>query len=433
MSIAAGTKVANWAATFDFQPREFHRPASIEEMAALVRNESQRNGQIRVFGSRHSWNPLIASDSTSMSLENFSGVESAEGSSVWVKAGTTIHDAGRALAKLGFSLANQGDIDCQSLAGAISTGTHGTGIQFGPIASQVSGLKILHADGSHRTYQRGDPDWLALVISLGAQGIVTHYRMDCVPLENYSMRAEKVAWDEFVSTWSQRSYSIRNYEAFWFPNQREVIAKITEPSSDARLLLPFNKSQTGAWLENGAWWLLSEVSRYGRGAAAFAASTAHRLSGDERCNGPIHQIFPTQRSVRFFETEYAFDFSVSEDLLTELRRWFEIEMPQVSFPLEIRSCGGDPQWLSPTQNRPTLFVAAHMYRKMEYREYFRKIQKIFERFGGRPHWGKMHELDAKQIGELYPKLSDFLVVRRRLDPNGLFLNPYLERLWGVRS
>ncbi len=433
MSTTAGTSLANWAATFDFQPQEFHTPSQLDEIAAIVRSSARRNGKLRVFGARHSWNPLIATSQTSLSLERFSGIESVDGSAVWVKAGTTIHEVGNLLARLNLSLENQGDIDCQSLAGAISTGTHGTGIGFGPVASQVSGIKILHADGSHRTYTRDNPEWSALVISLGAHGVVTHYRINCVPMENYSMRSEKISWDEFVSTWDSRSYSTRNYEAFWFPNHDEVIAKITELSQDTRLQLPFNKSGVGARLENSAWWLLSEVSRLGPRGARFAAQTAHRLASDERCNGPIHRIFPTDRSVRFFETEYAFDFSVSSDLLRELKRWFQVEMPYVHFPLEIRSCAGDSQWLSPTQNRPTLFIAAHMYRKMEYRAYFKQLQAIFDQFGGRPHWGKMHDLEAKQINERYPRLSDFLKVRRKLDPNGLFLNPYLERLWGVTT
>lgn len=425
----------NWSGSVRAAPRVVVTPSSLDELARLAGGWGREGRHVRVVGAGHSFTPLVQTDDVLVSLDNMQGVISVDAgqgtAKVW--GGTHLKRLGDELLAHGLAQENLGDIDKQSIAGAISTGTHGTGVTFGSIATQVVGLTLVTASGEvlECSAEQQPEIFKAAQVSLGALGIVAAVTLRVVPARrlHYQARREPLA----VTLANLERYKAENshFEFYYFPFTKWAQVKFANETDAAPNGRRFWGNVNDLVLENGVFWVLSEackaVPRLTRTGSAISAWGV--ASVDETNHS--HEVFATPRLVRFQEMEYNLPAEQFVETLEEVRACIDREKFRVHFPLECRFVRADDIWLSPAYGRDSAYIAAHMYRGMPYREYFAALEEIFLRHGGRPHWGKHHSLTAAQLAPRYPRWHDFLRVRAQLDPQGVFLNDYLRRLFGV--
>ncbi|MFD1426552.1 FAD-linked oxidoreductase [Kroppenstedtia sanguinis] len=425
----------NWSGSVRFTPREAAFPTTEEEVVSLIHRAQEKGTTIRVIGSGHSFTPLVETDSLLVSLDRMQGVQTvnSEQQQVSVLGGTKLKALGASLLQQGWSPENLGDIDVQSIAGAISTGTHGTGLGLGNLSQQVEALTLVTADGQIRECSaKQDPNlYQAARVSIGSLGIISQVRLRVEPLYRLHFQSKRLPLAEVVNRLEEYPSNHRHFEFFWFPYTDSVQAKFMNktdaPPTRKGWWSSFNK-----WvLENGAFWCLSEGARiFPRFSQTVSRISAWGVPQFEE-TGNSQSLFATPRHVRFNEMEYSVPFASLPAVIEEMKQALEENQFQVHFPIEIRFVKGDDIWLSPAYGRDSAFVAVHMYKGMAYKEYFQAMEHIFLRHEGRPHWGKMHHLGADELSKLYPHWHDFQHIRHQLDPDGRFLNPYLRRIFGL--
>jgi L-gulonolactone oxidase len=394
------------------------KPSSVEEVAEAVSDTKE----VRTAGSGHSFSPLVATDDTLVSLEEFTGVVSVdeEAGKATARAGTVLSEFNDEAAEHGLAMENLGDVDRQTVSGAVSTGTHGTG-QFGVIATQLSGVEVVTADGETRWFEEGDDAFGAAKVSLGALGVLTEMELDLVPSYGLELVREKQDLDESLSNFHRYVEQNRNFEFFWFPNTRTAITKRMNEAPAEKLRRPDGK------FENAAWKLACEASRFL--PSKYSSRLASSVIEEQSLVGPSHEVYPFPREVRFNETEYGVP---AENFVEVFREIVEVvEDHDAVFPVEVRYVEGDEIPLSPAHGRDTVFIAVHRYHKKPYRDTFEACQEVFRDYGGRPHWGKMHFLSSEELRDMYPEWDAFQDVRQKLDPDGVFLNEHLREVFGV--
>jgi FAD-linked oxidoreductase len=401
-------------------------------VAAIRRAASEGQG-LRSAGSGHSFTPLVATNGLLLSLENVSGVQETDldAAEVTVLAGTRLKALGEELFARGLAMENLGDIDAQTLAGALSTGTHGTGRSLGTLSTQTVALALATATGDVIDCSRSrEPDlFQAARVSLGSLGILWSARLRVLP--TYRLRYVRKSMDLEECLGSLEILGAhRHFELYWFPHTGRVDTKAMDltdapPSPDG-----FSRFLNDVVLENGAFWALSEACRWVPRLTAPVSRLSARLVSEGTRVGPSHRIFATPRLVRFQEMEYAVPAESGADCLREIRRYVDDKQVRVHFPVEFRFVQGDDIWLSPAYQRDSAYIAVHQYRGMPYQDYFDGVEAIFRNHRGRPHWGKLHTRKATDLAPLYPMWDRFQDVRRLVDPRGLFQNGYLRMLFG---
>ncbi|MCS6894522.1 MAG: FAD-binding protein [Bacteroidia bacterium] len=427
----------NWGRTVSFHPARLVYPQREEEIASYINQAADQKKNLRVVGAGHSWTPLIQTDGVLLSLDRMQGLISLlptdELVTLW--AGTRLHAALSSLWQAGYSLANQGDIDRQSIAGAFSTGTHGTGKAFGILATQVAHYRFIDGKGQiHDIYPDEKPElFRALQVSLGLLGVITQITLRVMP-RYYLRLIKKVEPLEAVLEKSEMyAAQHRHFEFFWFPYSPLALVKLTDISETPGRVSFWRRWLIDAVWENGAFWTLNKIAQvFPRRSASLCRFAGRNMTAEERIDR-AYRIFASPRWVRFREMEYGVPAAVGPEVLREIRRWIEKHQPAVSFPIEYRYVQGDDIPLSPAQGEDRIFIAVHMYYRMPYERYFREIEAIFQSYEGRPHWGKMHTASSEYLHRVYPHLSKFLQLRDALDPEGVFLTPYLRKvLWGEK-
>jgi FAD-linked oxidoreductase len=435
MSTRQAMRWQNWSGSVQGRPRQIARPRSIEELASVVRGLSREGRHARVVGSGHSFTPLVQTDDVLISLDAFQGIESvdAEGQRVTVLGGTKLKKLGDALLTQGLAQENLGDIDVQSIAGAISTGTHGTGIRFGSLSTQVEGLTLVTASGELlECSSERDPDiFKAAQVSMGALGVIARVTLRVVPAKRLRFRSHRERLANCITNLEQYQQENSHFEFFWLPYTEWVQAKFlneTEaPATGSNLWGTFNK----VVLENGVYWVLSECCRLiPRLCKPISKLSAQAIASVDEVDYS-HRLFATPRLVRFQEMEYNIPREHFRAVIAEIQACIEQRQFAVHFPVECRFVHSDDIWLSPAYQRESAYVAVHMYRGMPYQAYFQHVEAIFKRYQGRPHWGKMHTQTAESLASLYPRWHDFRRIRAALDPQGVFLNDYLRGLFGA--
>lgn len=423
---------SNWSGSVQSTPREIVKPQSIDELTRLVKGYGRQQRHIRVVGAGHSFTPIAQTDDVLVSLEAIQGLESVDktaGTAI-ILGGTRLQALGEAFLEHGVAQENLGDIDVQSISGAISTGTHGTGIQFGNLSTQVAGLTLITANGELLECSSGQNAdiFKAAQVSLGTLGIIARVKLRIVPAKRLNYRSQRQNISDVLDRLKQYKQDNSHFEFYCFPYSDGVQAKFTnettEPVSKSSLWGDFNKIV----LENGVYWVLSELCRMFPQACKGVSRLSAQAVGNINETNYSHRIFATPRVVRFQEMEYNIPAEHFSTVLNEIRQCIEQYQFQVHFPIECRFVKADDIWLSPACQRESAYIAVHMYRGMPYQFYFRHIEDIFKRYQGRPHWGKMHTRTAKELAQLYPHWNDFRRVRAELDPQGLFLNNYLREL-----
>ena len=431
------SQVRNWGRTLAFSPKAWLRPRRETEIVALVTRAAEARERVRVMGAGHSWTPLIETSGYLVSLDKLEGLLSLQPHrhEVTLWAGTRLHQATRTLWKEGYALSNQGDIDRQSIAGAFSTGTHGTGKNFGILATQAVHYRFIDGHGQiHDIYADTTPElYRALQVSLGLLGIITQVTLKVE--KAYYLRLEKrvIPFAEALENFASYLEAYRHVEFFWFPYSDRVGLKLTQRSEvPGQTFFLKRWVMDGLW-ENGAFWVLNKVAQYYPSSSAALCRFAGRNMGEEVRIDRSYKVFATARWVRFREMEYGVPAEAGPEVLKEIDRWIRKHQPAVSFPIEYRYVKGDDIPLSPAYGGDRVFIAVHAYYHMPYEAYFRGIEEIFQAYGGRPHWGKLHTASPAYIAGVYPELPKFLALCERYDPQGIFRTPYFERLlWGER-
>jgi L-gulonolactone oxidase len=352
---------------------------------------------------------------------------------VTVEAGTPLKRLNVALAREGLSLTNMGDIMEQTVSGATSTGTHGTGRESASIAAQIKGLELVTADGSVLTCsEKENPDVFAAArIGLGALGVVTAITFAVEPLFLLTAREEPMPLDRVLSEFDQLWAENEHFEFYWFPHTGSTNTKRNNRSAGPEQPV----GQLAGWFEdeflsNGVFQVAQWVGRAAPATVpAIARISSKALSARTYTDIP-YKVFTSPRRVRFVEMEYAVPRAALVETVRELKAMVDRSGLRVSFPVEVRTAPADDITLSTASGRDSAYIAVHMFRGMPYQAYFTAAERIFTAHEGRPHWGKVHTRDAEYFARVYPRFDEFTALRDRLDPERLFQNDYLRRVLG---
>ncbi|MDI5980821.1 D-arabinono-1,4-lactone oxidase [Amycolatopsis magusensis] len=431
------TRWTNWAGTATASPQRVHKPRGLAEISEAVTDVAVDGRRVRALGSGHSFTPIAVADSDALSLVHWTGVASVdlEAKRVTVRSGTTLRELNAELDRLGLAMTNLGDIDAQTIAGAISTGTHGTGARFGGIATQIAALELVLADGTvvGCSADRRPELFHAARVGLGALGVISTVTLQCEPA--YVLAAEERAepLEGVLESFHDQADANDHFEFYWFPYGRDALVKRNnrqpagtepEPLSRTRQFVDYRI------MENTAFGALCRIGRTVPKLVKPLGKFASSVLSAREYSDTSHRVFVTHRGVRFVESEFAIPRESLHDVFGELRALVpKLENP-VAFPVEVRVAAADDIWLSTAHGRDSAYIAIHQFVGMPYREYFAAFEKIASAAAGRPHWGKMHNLDASALRERYPHFDDFLKVRKEVDPSGVFTNDYLDRVLG---
>lgn len=401
-------------------------------MAALAHGLS-----IKAVGAGHSFTGIAIAPGVLLELDDMQGLVSvdAERRRVTLLAGTRLHRIPALLARHGLAMENLGDIDRQSIAGAISTGTHGTGSGFGGLAAQVVGVTMVTASGEFlRVDDESNPELLpAVALGLGALGIIVDVTLQCVPAFVLSAVDEPAPLADVLATLDDRVSASDHFEFYWFPHTEVALTKRQSrmPESTRRQPLPV----VGRWIDetllsNGVYRVVCAGSQLVPAVTPPFNRLAVKLTGDRKYVDRSHRVLTQSRNVRFREMEYALPAANVVPAFRALQALIEQRGWRIEFPVEVRFTAQDDRWLSTAHGRETGYIAVHRYWRVDPTAYFEAVEQIMLDHGGRPHWGKLHTLGAAQLRELYPRFDDFISLRDRLDPERRFSNRYLDRVLG---
>ena len=426
----------NWAGNIKWNPSEVAYPTSEEEIQQIVLRAANDRKKIRVIGTGHSFTALCKTDNILISLDKFQGLINADKETIQatVKAGTKLNYLGELLFKEGMAMENLGDIDVQSIAGTISTGTHGTGEQFGTISTQVIGLRFVNGKGEmiNCSETKNKELFKAAQVSMGVLGVVTQVTLQCVPLYKLSVKVKPESLDKVLAELPTHLSANRNFEFFWMPYTNKVATKTSniEANSEVDKINFFNYWSEYV-LENYMFMGICEFGRwFPSKTKAISKFTANLISSTEKI-AHSHKIYATPRMVKFKEMEYNVPAEAYQAVMKEMLKKVNSGKFNVHFPIENRWVKGDDILMSPAYGRASAYIACHVYAKKDCRPYFDALEAIFRAHGGRPHWGKMNTLKPNDILDLYPEFSTFMKHRAQQDPDNVFISPYLEKLLGI--
>ena len=416
----------NWAKQQRCAPERIETPGSEEELVSAVTGARR----VKVVGSGHSFTDIACTDGVMIDMSAMRRVLSVDGNEVTVEAGITLHDLGEELRSRGLAMENQGDVDPQTLAGAISTATHGTGSRFGNLPSQVAGVRLVDGTGEVRELREGD-ELRAARVSLGALGAISAVALRCVPAFTIHRLDKPRPLDDVLSGFDSLADSHDHWEAFVMPYTRRALT-LTSERTDRE---PEPRGRAAAFmndvvLENA---VLGAFCRTGRAFPRLIPSLnrtlARLMSGSEHLDAS-NRVYANTRLVRFTEMEYALPRAYATEALERVLELIERRRLPIGFPIEFRVTAPDDALLSTAHGRPTAYLAVHQYVGMEFETYFRAVEAIMDDYDGRPHWGKRHYQTAATLKPRYPEWDRFQELRDHFDPERRFENDYLRRVLG---
>jgi len=425
----------NWAGNETARPRRIVTPRSAGEVADEVRKAGADGLTVRMAGTGHSFTPAAATDGVLLRPGGLTGIRSVDPAAglVTVEAGCPLQALNAELLTRGLSLANMGDIQVQTVAGAIQTGTHGTGRDIGGMAAQVAGLEMVLADGSVATCSATDsPDLFdAARVGLGALGVLTAVTFRVVPAFLLEAREEPMGWSEVISRLDELTSENEHFEFYWFPHTEGCLTKRNNRSAGpARPLGRVRYLIDDEFLSNTVFGVTCRLGHAVPAVIKTVNGVAGRALGTRSYTDAAYKVFTSPRRVRFKEEEYAIPRESLRDVLGEVRALFARRDWRISFPIEVRVTPGDDVWLSTAYRRSSAYIAIHVFHASAHQEYFRDVEAVMTAVGGRPHWGKMHTRTADYLSQAYPKHGDFVALRDDLDPERRFGNAYLAQVLG---
>ncbi|WP_373920509.1 D-arabinono-1,4-lactone oxidase [Streptomyces sp. 1-11] len=436
MSSARNATWRNWGGNVSARPAREVAPASVEELAAAVRRAAEDGLKVKAVGTGHSFTSIAATDGVLIRPRLLTGIRAIdrEAMTVTVEAGTPLKRLNAALAREGLSLTNMGDIMEQTVSGATSTGTHGTGRESASIAAQIKGLELVTADGSVLTCsaEENPAVFAAARIGLGALGVVTAITFAVEPLFLLTAREEPMPFDRVVAEFDELWAENEHFEFYWFPHTGNTNTKRNNRSAGPEQPV----GRLAGWFEdeflsNGVFQVAQWAGRAAPATVPAIARISSRALSARTYTDIPYKVFTSPRRVRFVEMEYAVPRAALVDTLRELKAMVDRSGLRVSFPVEVRTAPADDITLSTASGRDSAYIAVHMFRGTPYQAYFTAAERVFTAHEGRPHWGKVHTRDAEYFSRVYPRFTEFTALRDRLDPERLFQNDYLRRVLGA--
>jgi L-gulono-1,4-lactone dehydrogenase len=424
----------NWAGDQACAPVEMLRPRDRDELAGAVVAAAAAGRRVSVAGSGHSFTETALSDGTLIDAGALRGAIDADPPSglVRVGGGTVIAELNEELHRLGLAQENLGDIDKQTIAGAISTATHGTGARLRNLSAQVEGVELVLADGGVRELGPGDGDLLrAARVGIGALGAISAVTLRCVPAFVLHRVDRPEPREEVLDSFAERAAAHDHFELFTFPY------------ADSALVLERNRTEAQPRPRGGAAtflndvlienWALEAVSAAGKlfpAAIPRLSRFAARLASGSTVTDRSDRIFANERRVRFTEMEYGVPREHGPEAVRRVIEWVRSNRYPVFFPIEVRVTAADDALISPSHERDTTYIAVHQYRGMEWRPYFEAVEAIMDDYRGRPHWGKRHFQTAATLAPRFPRWAEFQAARDQLDPDRVFTNEYAACVLG---
>ena len=433
----------NWAGNVLSHPSGRARPTTVGEVADVVRTAAERGSRVKCVGAGHSFTPAAATDGVLVSLDDLTGIESiiptrdadgrVDGADVKVWAGTRLHRLGPLLWELGLAQPNLGDFAEQSLAGAVSTGTHGTGCGAPGLPATVVGLQLVTADGTVLSCSRSShPDvFEAARLGIGALGVITKMTIHCVPA--FALRAEESPWtlSAALADLEGFAHSADHAEFFWFPHTDAINVKRNTRlpgDTDLRPVGRIRELVSDEFLSNEVFDALCRTAARRPSLTPRLNRVASRALSARTFTDRSYRVFASPRRVRFREMEYAVPVAAAAAVLGDLRDAIDRSGIVTPFPVEVRFAAADDVWLSTAYGREVCYIAVHQFHSMDHTELFRLAEEILLGAGGRPHWGKMHTRTAADLSHMIERYDDFVAVRDAVDPHRVFANAYTERV-----
>ncbi|MDR3496687.1 MAG: D-arabinono-1,4-lactone oxidase [Ancalomicrobiaceae bacterium] len=412
MALEKGGLWRNWVGNQYCVSQFKAAPSSEADLVALVAEADRRDLPMRVAGSGHSFTPVVGTNGVLLTLENLRGLEHVDRArrQVTVAAGTRINEVGKALKELGLSLINQGDIDSQAVAGAFTTGTHGTGLRLGNLASSVAGMRIVLASGEVLDIDGRDQDLLhAAQVSIGTLGIISSMTLNVVDAYNLHEKLWRDDFDTCMERHDELAANHRHFGFFWCP----------VPESRHLYCLPDTTAVSST----------SKIADVCEMKVLDITDAAPMQTEFEKI-AYSSEVYPIEYVPNFVELEYAVPLEHGKDAVRAVRDLMLTKHTNCIYPIEYRFTAGDPAWMSPFHHQDSITLSVSGGPGIDYWAYLRDTDAILRRYNSRPHWGKMHFLDTDDVTQLYPRANDFRELRRRLDPKGRFLNDHLRLLLG---
>ena len=424
----------NWAGNQKASPVSIDAPRSVAELAALVASASEQGQKVKAVGSGHSFTSAAATNGRMIRLENLSGILHVDRATcrVTVGAGTRLSELNTLLDAEGLALANLGDIAYQTVAGAISTSTHGTGKALTGLAGQVVAMKLVNGLGEIiECSQSVNPHIFDVArVSVGALGVITEYILQAVPSFRLRALEQPMRLDEVLENAHDLASTNDHFEFFWIPHTKWALTKRNNRTEDELQPLPRVKGWIEkTFMENYAFGAVCRIGR-ARPSLIPRLATALPSSGSREYVDQSFKIFASPRIVRFYEMEHALPVEALVPALKEIRAMVDRKGYLLNFPVEVRFTKGDDVPLSTAYGRDSAYIAVHVYKGMECEPFFRDVEDILRAYDARPHWGKMHYREADELSKLYPRWDEFIALRNQLDPQRTFSNAYSDTVFG---
>ncbi len=424
----------NWTGDQCCRPTEVVRPGDRDQLAEAIARAAEAGRKVSVAGAGHSFTAAALTDGTMIDIAALRGMIDADPVSGLVKvgAGTVLADLNEELHRLGLAMENLGDIDRQTVAGAISTGTHGTGVKLRNLSAQVEALELVTADGGVRELDATELNLLrAARVGVGALGAISAVTLRCVPAFVLLRVDSPQPREEVLDSFEEQAEANDHFELFTFPYADSALVlernRVEGPPRPRGRLAGYLNDTV---LENWALETLSAAGRWVPAAIPRLSRLAAALASGGKTIDRSDRVFASERRVRFTEMEYGIPREHGPEAARRVIEWVRANRYPVFFPIEMRVAAGDDAFLSPSHTRDTAYIAVHQYRGMEWRPYFEAVEGIMRDYGGRPHWGKRHFQNAETLEPLYPAWAEFQAARDELDPDRVFTNEYAASVLG---
>jgi FAD-linked oxidoreductase len=421
----------NWGGNQQAVAVDVLTPGTVDEVSEIVKAASGSGRRVKAVGSGHSFTAIAVADDQRLHLSRLAGLIRIDGNLVTVQAGMPMYTLNALLASHGLAMPNLGDIDAQTVAGAISTGTHGTGLAHSTLASCVEAVTLVTGTGEVLHVDSSSPLFPAARLGIGALGIMVEVTLRCC--EAFTLLADErpMALTEVLAQLDEQIAGHEHVEFYWYPyTDRAQLKRNDRVPESHRPLSSFRGWLDDEFLSNT---VFQGACRLGKAipavVPAISAVAARALTARTYTNRS-DRVFCTPRRVHFTEMEYEVPRAAMPEVLAALPGIIDRLPFKVQFPVEVRFTGPDDVWLSHGYGRESAYIAVHQFTGSPYEPYFRAFEAVCEPLGGRPHWGKLHYRDADSLRKVYPKFDDFLAVRERLDPARVFTNGYLDRVLG---
>jgi len=428
------TRWSNWAGNQQTGTVLLSKPQTESELQQVVQSAQASGRRVKAVGSGHSFTAIAVSEEVLVDLSDYDEIVAIDkiNQTVTVQSGIQLSKLNQALYENSLAMQNLGDIAYQTIAGAISTSTHGTGAKFTGIANQVVALRIVLADSSIVECSANVNAQLfsCARVGLGALGLISTVTLKVVPAFNLAVIEEPMRVDDVLQNLDLHVDSNDHFEFFWVPHTGWALTKRNNRNN-----LPIEPmSKMSHWysktlMENYAF---GAVCMLGKARPSLIPKLAKALpsSGRNEYSDASHKVFASKRIIKFYEMEYAIPREACAEALNRVRRMVTDSGFFLNFPVEVRFTAPDEIPLSTASNRESAYIAVHIYKGMNYVPYFKEVESIMNSYQGRPHWGKLHFQSAATLASRYPQWDVFQAVRNQVDPQRMFSNQYLETVLG---